>query len=483
MHEARPDLPPPPPAPQQQLLLPEADAARAVWLQRFESPAPLPPWTAEDADWATREAARQLGADAAPARFVACRARLGVQRLAQRGQPLPAGVTGPRHAALIALAAGLLLGALMDAAGAGGRINILAPPLMGLLLWNLAVYTLLLVQALRPRRQHAPQPPGLRAWLQRWTLPAALRRASSGRAGTPLLGFAEAWSRATQPLQQARIVAALHLGAVGFALGALASLYAHGLVFEYRAGWESTFLSARAVERLLGLLLGPASAASGIALPAGDAAWAQLRFPQGGENAARWIHLWALTVGALVIVPRLLLAGFTGARARRLSQRVPVGDDSRWRRLLRQQGGPALPLQVLPYSYRLAPERAQALQCWLEDRLGPLALQWAAPLGDSDDDRMGAPPLSAGAQRVLLFTLTATPEAETHGALLRALREPPAEVVIDEADFRRRFTGPAGEQRLQQRRAAWSHLLADAGLAPPHFVDLSALPAAAEAPR
>jgi hypothetical protein len=74
---------------------------------------------------------------------------------------------------------------------------------------------------------------------------------------------------------------------------------------------------------------------------------------------------------------------------------------------------------------------------------------------------------------VLLFALTATPEAETHGALLRALPQPPAAIVVDEADFRRRFTGAAGEQRVQQRRAAWQRLLADAGLPAPVFLDLS----------
>jgi hypothetical protein len=308
-----------------------------------------------------------------------------------------------------------------------------------------------------------------------------LRGAGKLGSATPRLRFAEAWSRATQAVQQARVVAALHAGAIGFALGALASLYAHGLVFEYRAGWESTFLSPAAVERVLGLLLGPASALSGIALPEGAAAWLRLRFPQGGENAAAWIHLWALTVGALVLLPRLLLAALAAARALRLARRVPVPDDGAWRRLRRLQGGPAMPLQVLPYSYHLPPERIAAVQAWLEDRFGPVALQWAAPLQDAHDanDRVALPPLAAGAQRVLLFSLTATPEAETHGALLRALPDAPALVLVDEADFRRRFTGSGGEQRLQQRRAAWQRLLADAGLPPPSFVDLSAAAAAA----
>ena len=88
---------------------------------------------------------------------------------------------------------------------------------------------------------------------------------------------------------------ALHLAAVAVAAGALAAMYLRGLGLEYRAGWDSTFLDAQAVHRWLNLLLGPASALSGIALPE-PAQLEALRFSTGpGENAARWIHLYALT--------------------------------------------------------------------------------------------------------------------------------------------------------------------------------------------
>lgn len=467
------------------LALPEPDAARALWLQAFEQPQPSAPWTADDADWATREAGRQLGSDAAPAAFLALRARLGAERLAQRGQPLPAGAAAQGMPwRLLALVLGAVAGALVDAASAGGRINILALPLMGLLVWNLVVYGLLALQALRPHPPAgagaAPTGHGLRATLQRLAAAARGRGVRARRQPGAPLRFAEAWARATWPLQRARITTALHLGALGFALGALASLYAHGLVFEYRAGWESTFLSADVVARLLHTLLGPASAWSGIALPDSPAAWGALRFPGGGENAARWIHLWALTVGALVLLPRALLALAAALQAHRLARRVPVGDERAWRRVRRQQGGPATPLQVLACNYTVSPERAAALQRWLDERHGPVALQWAPPMADSDDGAITPPALPQGAERVLLFTLTATPEAETHGALLRALPQAPADVVIDEADFRRRFPGAAGERRLAERRAAWQRLLADAGLPAPVFVDLGGVPATAE---
>ncbi|HEY0857887.1 MAG TPA: hypothetical protein VGE16_12560, partial [Albitalea sp.] len=62
----------------------EADAC-AVWLLRVHESPPAPPWSEADADWATREAQRLEGEGASLARFLARRARVGYERLAQRG--------------------------------------------------------------------------------------------------------------------------------------------------------------------------------------------------------------------------------------------------------------------------------------------------------------------------------------------------------------------------------------------------------------
>ena len=65
------------------------------------------------------------------------------------------------------------------------------------------------------------------------------------------------------------------------------------------AGWDSTFLDATQVHRLLQVVLGPASVLTGLSLP--DVAHlAQLRFSASpGENAGPWIHLLAVTIGPL----------------------------------------------------------------------------------------------------------------------------------------------------------------------------------------
>lgn len=77
---------------------------------------------------------------------------------------------------------------------------------------------------------------------------------------------------------------------------------------------------------------------------------------------------------------------------------------------------------------------------------------------------------------ILLFTLAATPERETHGRLLHTLRQVAPQrrllVVVDAASFARRFVESAPE-RLAERREAWSRVLREVGCTPV-FVDLGA---------
>ena len=131
-------------------LLPERDAAALAWLRAVEA-GPTPPWTAEDSEGITREARRRVGERGELAEFLAERARLGWQRLRERGAAPPERVLAHSPWPLItalALAMALLLGWAAGAVGPQGRINILAPPLLALALWNLAVYLVLALQAL-----------------------------------------------------------------------------------------------------------------------------------------------------------------------------------------------------------------------------------------------------------------------------------------------------------------------------------------------
>jgi hypothetical protein len=467
----------------------ETEAREVTLLQAFETAQPASPsWTDADRRWADR-VAQEAVSDGTPApSFIAVRARHAMQRLLAR-EPAAGRWLGRRRRdgvwlVLVAVvAAGL--GLLGDAIGNEQRINLLAPPYWGVLLWNLVVYALLLaapVLALLRRSSAAPGP--LRRAMQ--ALLGWGRHAPSGRRGPsagPLAAFATLWAGRSARVASLRAQTLLHVGAAALALGLVAGLYLRGLVLDYRVGWESTFLSAATVRDLLTTLLSPAATLAGIALP--DAAgFAALQTQPGGAGtgapAAMWIHLLALTLLAVVVVPRLLLALGTAAWAGQHRRRFGIDLDAPYfQRLARLQRGSAAEIEVLPYAHAPSPQATLGLQALLAEAFGPRAVIRVAPtaaFGAADD----AAPLPALAPSIthalILCELGATPEAESHGRFAARLAErlPGGAVlafVVDEAPFRRRFAGL--DERLEQRRAAWSRF-AEAMEAVPAFVDLEA---------
>lgn len=283
------------------------DEARRVLLVQAHEPAMLPGaaradeallrlWSPEDRAWATRQALAAVGEKAAPAAFVVARAGAALQRLLPRAPQaqrwLDRRVWHPAWVVL-AVVVGFISGLVVDQLGPPQRVNLLAPAVWAVVAWNVAVYAALLL----PMPGH-----GLRSWLGRW----------ANRSGEH---FALLWSRHAAPLTGQRVALVLHVAAAALALGLIAGLYLRGLVLDYRIGWESTFIDAPLVETALGMLLGPASALTGVAIPE----VAPLRLAPGAQataSAAPWIHLLATTLLWVVVVPRALLAGVAHWRAR-----------------------------------------------------------------------------------------------------------------------------------------------------------------------
>ena len=462
----------------------DAELAGVCWVRAVEQGARDAgsgvPWSDDDAASASREARRAVGEGGERAKaqaFVVKRAEIARRRLAERDAAWrnPLQGDGPRAWRWLLLLLAVALAALIvgNVLGAS-RINLLAPPVLGLLAWNLAVYALL------PFAGRGPS-----AWLAR-SLDEARTHLSKRGAGAPLLAararFAAEWVLATQGVQQSRVATVMHLAAALLALLVVASMYVFGLAFDYRAGWDSTWLDAEQVQRTLQFVFTPATALCGITVPSIDDV-AQLRFADGsaGERAARWIHLYAITLALVVIVPRLVLAAVSSWRAQRAAQRrtLPI-DEPYFRALLRD--GPVLPrpVTVLPYSYTLTAPQVQALPKALQEAIGPGAQPRVKPtLALGAEDALPPTALEDGDGDVAaLFAATATPERETHGAFLRTLAsalgtKSTLSVLVDESAFRLRAGGASdSELRLTQRRAAWQRMLHDLSLPAPRFITL-----------
>ncbi len=433
----------------------EAAARRVLLLQALETePAgAASPWQADDGLWASRLACETVPARAGDAAFVAERARHAWQRLQLRDPALAALADGRAwHSGWVAaaLAVGAATGLAVDAIGSAQRINLLAPPVWGVVAWNLAVYLSLLL----------PWPAGPRAWLAR-------RLAGAAAAGSMVWRFRQAWARAAAPLLAARAALLLHSAAAALALGLIAGLYLRGLVLDYRAGWQSTFLDAAQVHDALAWLLAPAAAVTGIAVPDAAALQALRVAPEAlpVASAAPWIHLYAATLALAVVVPRAMLAVLAARRAAQLSRGLVLPlREPYFQRLLRTRQGGGGWVQVLPCTLAPTPQALQALRAQLASTLGePAAWSVADPLPlDEDNPSLPAPPPGPG-RRVLLVELAATPEAETHGRLLHALQTTgaPLLLVADASTFTRRFAGLP--QRVHERTALWRAFAAEHG--------------------
>ena len=316
----------------------ESDA-RQVLLVRAVETAPASDaaalWRSEDAAWASAEARRRVGERAGADTYLAARAGLALQRLGERDAawriaPLP---PGPSALAVAAAFGAIVVATLIvgNVLGPERRLNLLAPPVWGLLAWNLCVYAALGIAALRRwRRPAVVDHAGGSGWahlVRRMSAVVATRAAAVPVAAVRRRHVAD-WALASAPLQSHRIAAVLHLAAAVLALGVVMSMYLAGLAFDFRAGWDSTWLDAGQVQRVLKAVFGPAAALGGIELP-DAAALARLRWAEGsaGESAARWIHLYALTLAGAVdrAAPRVGSAGQTACAPGRAADRVAAG--------------------------------------------------------------------------------------------------------------------------------------------------------------
>ncbi|MET4158455.1 DUF2868 domain-containing protein [Agromyces sp. PvR057] len=428
-------------------------------------------WSDADREWASRAAAAIVGERASAEEFLGRRAQLVLERVGTRQPAVTRTVRGIRWrpwVGVVTVIAAFALGVLIDRIGGGSSINLLAPPVVALVAWNLVVYVWLLVRPLVLRRGAAGPVRSvlIRAASVRASGDDSRADAATAARRTVLAALPREWARVAAPLYGARAARVLHLAASATALGLIAGLYLRGLAFEYRASWESTFLGAEQVHALLAVTLAPGSWLTGIPVP-DVAAIEAIRAP-ASENAAIWMHLMAGTVAVVVIIPRLVLAVVAGLVERRRAKNVLLPlDEPYYRRLIAGWVGEPARVRVIPYSYTLEPEARAGLEAIVARAYGNAAATIDEPVAWGDD--WVSPDAAGQPQTVLpLFSLTATPEDDAHGAFLAASGTTVA--LVDESAFLARWGDDA--QRRDDRRTAWRELLEAHGSVPV-FVDLA----------
>lgn len=453
----------------------EADARAVVWVRAIErSDVAGKLITAEDRIQLDRTAAELMrwqtaGQGIAPSAeaFIAQRARLLGTRIGERSAEI-AQMFGrlrwrPWIGQVIPLLA-LLIGIIVEHVVDRHRLSILAFPLLGLIVWNLAIYLWLLLRLLRRPRTDAA---GNGRFIQRALsgLVNPFRRRAPSRAVQWHEDFVRDWLARSAPLNSARLARILHLSAAMLAIGAVAGLYLRGLMYEYRAGWESTFLDASMVHTLLSSLLQPIATLIAQPFPSVEEI-AALRWDRGdGENAAPWIYLYTSAVSIAVILPRLGLASIAWLRERKLTRHFPLGlDEAYFRRILASWRTVPAYLRVLPYAYTIDEQTAEGLRRLARMQFGEDAQVHIFPTVTLGEEESAELKTSSGARKadldIVLFNLASTPESEHHGVLLDQLRAKANSgmaILVDESAYRSRLGAQSGSgQRLQERRQAWT---------------------------
>jgi hypothetical protein len=370
----------------------------------------------------------------------------------------------------LTIAVAAVTGVATNLWGPERHVSVLAFPLAGVLAWNLLVYaglaakTLLVATRREPWAAARDRLVSLGTWLD-GLRPSPVARwfgrdARSRVVADAVARFHRLWIGTAAPLLAARARLVLHLGALSLAAGAVLGMYLAGIRFDYRATWESTWLDSGAVQGYVDIVLGPASRVLGIPVP--DVA--PLRAP-GAGSAAPWIHLWAATIGLVVVVPRTALAVVETERARRLARRLPVDlDAGYYRRAVAAATGSGLTADVVYYSCEPASPLRTRLHALLQELAGARASIRERGMVAYGDRLEGI----ASSLVVVVFTLAQTPEPEVHGEFLERLQGAVEHagatllVVLESSSYRARV---GSDERVRERRGTWERLLRTRGLA------------------
>jgi hypothetical protein len=271
-------------------------------------------------------------ADNAPAqingdteRFLVRRADVLLARLRVRSPGIDrvlaaaAGASGLDRAVLVL---GFILGVALAFAD-GGRIDIFAYPLIGLVLWNLIAYAVLIVRTFRtPGKASAETVAFLRdGFFRRWLarLYANRVRARIDAFITHSIGFnaplapglrrfAADWCEVGRPVFRERVRRLLHLAAILAAAGLMAGYDFRGWILRQAAGWSSTVFGPSSAHTALVTLYGAASGVSGVRIPSAQdlLALAWTSQTTGGGPAGQWLYLIDWTAILYIVLPRLM---------------------------------------------------------------------------------------------------------------------------------------------------------------------------------
>ncbi len=382
------------------------------------------------------------------------------------------------------------LGFLANEFESGKRLNLLAFPVMGMLIWNFAVYGYIGFLQIRGTIKRDSSVvfngPIINALSRMATRHLKRNRVTSDR--TSILNrcfqnFTLEWTRLSSLIYKNQVTRVMHVCAVLFAVGIIGGMYIRGVTTEYYAGWESTFLEPETVQKIMGTVLMPAAHLTGQQLPTLERIKAiQWRDRRVGENAAEWIHLLAKTIFLFIVLPRGFLFFIALKRERRLRSHFPIpsAEDSYFRGLLTARAGEREHILVIPYTIELTDKQMEVMRSLIDQSFGwktQIEFHDSIPY-DSEDTlftEVVGRTMASTEYLIILFNLSSTPEYEIHGAFVKSLKEAISMdnstkhliITIDESYFVSRFSRQEnGKERVESRKKLWENTVSTDTLKP-----------------
>ncbi len=374
-------------------------------------------------------------------------------------------VKGRRSWIIAGWLAAFIIGYALAGLGQEAEFNLLALPLVSVLVWNgVIMAAALLIEFQQEGRSRSLE------WLATRLTPATNDRNGDAEAPTGMTvdqRFEQLTHAPALERWQRRFRAWLHIAAALLALGSAIGLYARGWSKEYRAVWESTLLSEANAQTFFGSLFKPASSVLKLPLPLTEL---PIMHRTQGQTvspapALPWIHLYAGTLLLLVILPRFSLALLSVWRAHAVMQKRmrSLGWQNFLIRTLRAVEGGQEIITVLVHATDAAPTHREVWSRGVRERFGrmtePEMIQ--VPLGDEDDFVSAWKP--AHPRVVIVFNLATTPEAEVQRRFVLdvkqnlASRQRDAEllVLLDATSIGNRWS----PEKLAGREKLWTEML------------------------
>lgn len=345
------------------------------------------------------------------------------------------------------------------------RINLLSPPLLGVIAWNLIIYCWI-ATALVFNRGKSPV-----GYIRRTFASAVLKLQTRGSHGQEaLVSFYGKWTEAELPLLRGRIAEILHFSAALFGLGLIASIGIHGWGTEYTVGWESTWLSDKpaAVLTFINLFYGMIPVNADLFNQLTPQVIESMKFGADGQNAAPWLVQLFYIISLIVVVPRILLGLYAYAKARYIENHFPIDLDSvYYSNILRQWRGQTMLIQIIPFSYPLTDKVKDGIQKFASE-LHPENSRCIFSEAQHENTKLPEIPAGEQTEVIAVFAMTSTPETEVQGRFIAELKQKALDskallrVVIDTSGFLARFANTP--QRIAERKKNWSNFLAPYGV-------------------